>query len=167
MYDFTLCFIVYKDKILMLNREKDPWMGRWNGIGGKIEPDESPLYSVKREILEETGINPYSMRIECKGTLTWNVKDNQRKGLILFVAYPKGSIQLRVPSKTTEGILDLKSLDWILDEDNMGLADNIPYFLPIILSKEECYHFKCTFENNKLIKMSHVQIKDITKILGT
>jgi 8-oxo-dGTP diphosphatase len=39
-----------------MNREFPPWMGCWNGIGGKLEPDESPLESMKREIIEETNI---------------------------------------------------------------------------------------------------------------
>lgn len=37
MYQYTLCFIERGDAILLLNRQKAPWMGCWNGVGGKIE----------------------------------------------------------------------------------------------------------------------------------
>jgi 8-oxo-dGTP diphosphatase len=30
--------------------------GKWNGIGGKIEPDEEPIHAMVREFLEETDI---------------------------------------------------------------------------------------------------------------
>lgn len=166
MLDYTLCFIVYKDKILLVNREKDPWMGRWNGIGGKIEADESPLYNIKKEILEETGINPYSLRIECKGVVTWNATKSTRRGLVLYVAYPIKRISLEVPKETREGILDLKSLDWILHEGNIGLADNIPYFLPIILSESDTYHFACTFDEDVLVDVTQEKIEDINQFLG-
>lgn len=166
MLDYTLCFIVYKDKILLINRQKGPWMGRWNGIGGKIEADESPLFNIKKEILEETGINPYALRIECKGVVTWNQPNTSRRGLVLFVAYPTKRISLEVPKETKEGILDLKTLDWILDESNMGLADNIPYFLPVILSERDTYHFACTFDKDTLIEVTQEKIQDISTFLG-
>lgn len=31
--------------------------GRWNGIGGKIEPNESPIDAMVREFKEETGLD--------------------------------------------------------------------------------------------------------------
>lgn len=42
---YTLGFIRCEDnnKILLLNRNKPPWMGLYNGIGGKIQPNETPL----------------------------------------------------------------------------------------------------------------------------
>ena len=56
MLKYTICFIKYGDEILMLNREKSPNMGLWNGVGGKIEEGETHLQSVIREAYEETGI---------------------------------------------------------------------------------------------------------------
>jgi 8-oxo-dGTP pyrophosphatase MutT (NUDIX family) len=34
--------------------------GKWNGPGGKIEPNESAIEGVCREVLEETGLRIYS-----------------------------------------------------------------------------------------------------------
>ncbi len=36
MYKYTICFIRKGNKILLLNRNKKPNMGMWNGVGGKI-----------------------------------------------------------------------------------------------------------------------------------
>lgn len=35
MFNQTLCFIRKDDEILMLNRQKAPLQGLWNGVGGK------------------------------------------------------------------------------------------------------------------------------------
>lgn len=56
MYKYTICFIRKSDKILLLNRNKKPNMGMWNGVGGKIEENETPYEGIIRETFEETGI---------------------------------------------------------------------------------------------------------------
>ncbi len=51
--------IVYnkeKDKILMCKREKEPYKGKFNLVGGKVEPNEDELQGAYRELQEETGI---------------------------------------------------------------------------------------------------------------
>ncbi len=41
----------------MLYRDRPPFARHWNGLGGKIEPDETPLACVEREVLEESGLS--------------------------------------------------------------------------------------------------------------
>lgn len=51
--------IVYnkeKNKILMCKREKEPYKGKLNLVGGKVEKDEEELKAAYRELKEETGI---------------------------------------------------------------------------------------------------------------
>jgi 8-oxo-dGTP diphosphatase len=55
----TLCYIKRAGCTLMVLRNKKPndiHAGKWNGLGGKIEPGESPEVCVRREVLEETGL---------------------------------------------------------------------------------------------------------------
>lgn len=59
MIESTLCYLEKDGKYLMLYRnkkEKDPNVGKWIGVGGKIEADETPLACVIREVKEETGL---------------------------------------------------------------------------------------------------------------
>ena len=44
------------DKILMCKRTKEPYKGKLNLVGGKVEKDEDELYAAYRELEEETGI---------------------------------------------------------------------------------------------------------------
>jgi len=53
---YTLCLIRHADSFLLVNRQKRPAMGMWNGVGGKIELGETPEVAVIRETFEETGI---------------------------------------------------------------------------------------------------------------
>ena len=44
------------DKILMCKREKEPYKGKFNLVGGKVEKGEDELHAAYRELEEETGI---------------------------------------------------------------------------------------------------------------
>lgn len=45
-----------QDKILMCKREKEPYIGKFNLVGGKVEENEDELSAAYRELREETGI---------------------------------------------------------------------------------------------------------------
>ena len=68
----TLCYVRSRGKTLMIHRIKkqdDMHAGKWNGLGGKLEPGESPEDCVVREVREESGLlvqNP-----ELRGVLTF------------------------------------------------------------------------------------------------
>lgn len=60
----TLCYVRHNGKTLMLHRIKkanDMHAGKWNGLGGKLLPGETPEQCAIREVQEESGltlINP-------------------------------------------------------------------------------------------------------------
>lgn len=45
-----------ENKILMCKREKEPYKGKFNLVGGKVEQNEDELHAAYRELQEETGI---------------------------------------------------------------------------------------------------------------
>ncbi len=60
MKQTTLCYIDNGDNYLMLHRvkkENDASHGKWIGVGGKCEADESPDECMLREVKEETGLD--------------------------------------------------------------------------------------------------------------
>jgi 8-oxo-dGTP diphosphatase len=70
----TLGFILSSDKksVLLVHRNKradDEHLGKYNGLGGKMEIDEDALACLKREIKEEAGIG--CREIELRGTVSW------------------------------------------------------------------------------------------------
>ena len=55
----TLCYLQRPGQTLMIHRIKradDIHLGKWNGLGGKFEPGETPEECVIREVREESGL---------------------------------------------------------------------------------------------------------------
>lgn len=52
-----------KDKILMCKREKEPYKGKYNLVGGKVELGEEEIYAAYRELEEETGITKNDIKL--------------------------------------------------------------------------------------------------------
>ena len=158
MYKYTLGFIIRDQEVLMINRHKQPWKGCWNGLGGKIKKDETPLVSIQRELKEETSIDFDLNLIEFKGEVTWNLYDAMGQGLYLYLIRVQKDFRYATPKMTDEGILDWKKIDWINDFDNLGVAHNIPYFLKTIIEENRNYRFKCEFEGNRLLQVIKEEI---------
>lgn len=157
MQHYTLCFIRRGNALLMLNRDSNPAKGLWNGIGGKLEKDESARECVLRETFEETGIE--LTEAEYKGTVTWEVEGALTGKMYMFVAEVPDDLEYRTPRKVEEGILDWKEIGWVLSEGNFGVGEAIPRFLPTILDRRECYEHLCVLKNNRLVDYQFVPIE--------
>ena len=71
----TLCYIEKDDSYLMLHRIKkkqDVNEGKWIGVGGHFEENESPENCLLREVKEETGLTLTSWRF--RGIVTFIAK---------------------------------------------------------------------------------------------
>ena len=58
MKKLNVILVYNKDEngILMCKREKEPYKGKFNLVGGKVEKNENELHAAYRELCEETGI---------------------------------------------------------------------------------------------------------------
>lgn len=70
----TLGYILSPDRtqVLMVHRNAradDEHLGKYNGLGGKLEADEDVMAGMVREIREEAGIECTAM--ELRGTVSW------------------------------------------------------------------------------------------------
>ncbi len=59
MKKLNVILVYNKDesKILMCKRAKEPYKGKYNLVGGKVEENETKLKAAYRELKEETGIS--------------------------------------------------------------------------------------------------------------
>lgn len=53
----TLVFLLKEDQILLAMKKRGFGVGRFNGVGGKVEKGETPWQSAIREVKEEIGVN--------------------------------------------------------------------------------------------------------------
>jgi 8-oxo-dGTP diphosphatase len=70
----TLGFVLSPDrrKVLMvhrIHRDSDEQLGKYNGLGGRMERDEDIATCMRREIREEAGIECTKMSL--RGTVNW------------------------------------------------------------------------------------------------
>jgi 8-oxo-dGTP diphosphatase len=140
----TLCYVRKDGRTLMIHRikkENDIHKGKWNGLGGKFEPGESPEDCVVREVREESGLiikNPVM-----KGFLSFpNFAHGEDWFAFVFVACEYEG-DLREPS---EGYLS-----WIPDDEllKLSLWEGDLIFLPW-LDRPGFFSAKFTYENGHL-----------------
>lgn len=121
----TLCYLKRDGKTLMVHRtkkENDMHMGKWNGLGGKFEPGETPEECAIREIYEESGLTVTSPIL--KGILTFpGFANDEDWYAFLFVAHEFEGELIDSPEGTLKWVDDKKLL-----ELNLWEGDRI--FLP-------------------------------------
>src|SRR2546423_9283328 len=47
---------LYNEHVLLVQRDKEPYRGKWSFPGGSIEPGETSREAARREAREETGL---------------------------------------------------------------------------------------------------------------
>lgn len=68
----TLGYVVRDGRVLMVHRtarDDDAHLGKYNGLGGKLEADEDVVACLRRELREEAGIEATALRL--RGTISW------------------------------------------------------------------------------------------------
>ena len=141
MKKFVVIFLFTKDykKVLMVKRNKPPYKDCWNGIGGKIEENETEIQATIRERYEETGIQLNNPKLLI--TYLYPETNKMNKGTNLSVLY---DFIDEVPVKPNyEGIYEWKDIKFALDFNNKSLAGlaNISQFVKEIFDIEDIQKF--------------------------
>jgi 8-oxo-dGTP diphosphatase len=73
------CYLLRDDRVLLIERARDPYAGYWSAPGGKCEHGESPVDTVIREMHEETGltiVNPTLRALQTSVDIAYPVQWN-------------------------------------------------------------------------------------------
>jgi 8-oxo-dGTP diphosphatase len=124
----VLCFITRGDQVLLLRGgpRKRTWAGRYNGVGGHLEPGEDVREALLREVKEETGLDVKEVRL--RGVVHVDV-DDPIMGVLFFVFTASATKQQVVPS--AEG-----SLEWFARGELpfADMVEDLPVILPAVLA---------------------------------
>jgi 8-oxo-dGTP diphosphatase len=140
----TLCYIKSNNKTLMVYRNKKPndmHAGKWNGLGGKFEPGESPEECIIREVREESGLEIHNPKLH--GLLIFpNFKDDDWYVFVFTAHEFSGELIANSP----EG-----ELEWIPDEKltSLNLWESDQIFFPW-LEKEKFFSAKFIYQGNEM-----------------
>ena len=146
----TLCYVRSGGKTLMIHRikkENDMHQGKWNGLGGKLEPGETPEECAIREIREEAGL--HATHLMLKGLLTFPkfAKDEDWYAFVFVVDEFVGALV-----ESPEGYLAWVD-DHALTELNLWEGDRI--FLPW-LDRLGFFSAKFIYEDGRFVDHSVV-----------
>lgn len=132
----TLGFILSPDgeSVLMvhrISRSDDENLGKWNGLGGKIERNEDVAAGMIREIREEAGIEVTEMKL--RGTVAWTNFGPQKRDWLAFV-FLITKFTGEPKSGNEEG-----PLAWVKLGDISGLPmwDGDRLFVPMVFDEDE------------------------------
>ena len=105
----TLGYVLSPDRrrVLMIHRnarEGDQHLGKYNGLGGKLEPDEDIFAGMRREIHEEAGIDCEELNL--RGTISWPASASTARTGSVFI--PGHAIFRYATKSNPEG-----TLEWI------------------------------------------------------
>lgn len=146
MEETVLCYIIKENKCLMLHRvkrENDLNEGKWLGLGGHIEKNETPDDAVKREIKEEANLDLISFNK--RGIVNFYYNNLYGEKIYVFTSNEFSGIL----QECDEGILKWVNICDIFDL-NLWEGDRI--FLDILFNSLDYFEIDLYYENDKLIR---------------
>ncbi|MEB3196290.1 MAG: 8-oxo-dGTP diphosphatase [Candidatus Sericytochromatia bacterium] len=133
----TLAYVrdASRSQVLLVHRnarQDDAHLGKWNGLGGKMEPDESPVSCIRRELMEEAGIVVEAMAL--RGTINWpgfGPNGENWFGFIFLVDAFEGTPWTR----NEEGSLCWHPISALLSGE-LPLWEGDRHFLPLVFDED-------------------------------
>lgn len=150
----TLGYVMSPDatRVLMIHRNKrldDQHYGKYNGLGGRIEANESIVAGMRREILEESGL--IAAELVLRGTISWpgfGKTDEDWFGFVFRIDRWTGTPH----AGNHEGTLEWIALDQLLD---LPLWDSDRYFLPMVFAdRPATFHGIMPYKDGRMVSWS-------------
>ena len=131
----TLGYVMSPDgrQVLLIHRTGRPadhHAGKYNGLGGKLEPGEDVVACMRREVREEAGIECDDLTL--RGTISWpgfGKKGEDWLGFIFRIDRWHGELK----AGNAEGTLGWVDVDQIL---TLPLWEGDRYFLPLVFESD-------------------------------
>lgn len=147
----TLGYVLSQDgrQVLMIHRNARPndiHLGKYNGLGGKLEPDEDVLACMRREIREEAGIECDAMSL--RGTISWpgfGKHGEDWLGFVFVISAWSGTPLTENP----EGSLEWVDVDKLPD---LPMWEGDRLFLPLVFDADpRSFHGVMPYKDGKML----------------
>ncbi len=124
--------IVYnkeESKILMCKRAKEPYKGKYNLVGGKVEQGENELHAAYRELEEETGITKEDIELTHLMNFQYKMSDME---LEVYVGKLNKEVELQ---EEVNKLLWISKRENFFDMEKYAGEGNIGH----MIEQVECY----------------------------
>ncbi|MBM37111.1 MAG: 8-oxo-dGTP diphosphatase [Actinomycetota bacterium] len=167
----TLVYLLDRDSnsVLLIKRDARPTddhYGKFNGLGGKLELDESVVSGARREFEEESGATLTSLSL--RGTITWSnfgPKQEEWLGFIFLADSWKGEIV----ESNDEGSLVWVELDRLLqacdadpsirDAAQLPMWEGDRHFISMVFDDDpRQFHGTMPYDRDKSIGWDYARI---------
>lgn len=155
----TLGYVFSPDgsRVLMIHRNARPddaHLGKYNGLGGKLDSGEDVVAGMRREIREEAGLECESLKLA--GTISWpgfGKNGEDWFGFLFRIDRFRGSPKTDSP----EGTLEWIEVDRVL---TLALWEGDRHFLPLVFDRTSPqFHGVMPYQNGRPVSWSFSMIQ--------
>ena len=136
-----------RSQVLLVHRnarDDDQHLGKYNGLGGKMEPGEDIVACMQRELLEEAGITATELAL--RGTINWTgfgPNGEDWLGFVFLITAFEGDLL----EENEEGTLDWHPVESILD---LPMWEGDRHFLPLVFDDDpRAFHGYMPYDGGK------------------
>lgn len=154
----TLGYVLSPDRsqVLLIHRNarpEDQHLGKYNGLGGKIERDEDVVAGMRREIFEEAGIQCEALSL--RGTISWpgfGRNGEDWLGFVFVITEFSGTPFTANPEGTLEWVPVARIME-------LPLWDGDRNFLPLVFDEDRReFHGVMPYRDGKMVSWSFSRV---------
>ena len=154
----TLGYVKSPDgrRVLMIHRNTrndDHHLGKYNGLGGKLEATEDAAAGMRREIREEAGIE--CLDLSLRGTISWPGFGKHGEdwfGFLFVITRFSGEPLGRNP----EGTLEWVEIDRL---ETLNLWEGDRHFLPLVFDADpRPFHGVMPYRDGRMLSWAYTRI---------
>jgi len=145
-----------RERVLLVHRnarDDDQHLGKYNGLGGKMEPGEDIVTCMQRELMEEAGITATSMAL--RGTINWTgfgPNGEDWLGFVFLITAFEGELL----TENEEGTLDWHPVETIHE---LPMWEGDRHFLPLVFDGDpRAFHGYMPYDGGKPLSWEFTRI---------
>lgn len=153
----TLGYVMSSDgrRVLMVHRNRRPedaHRGKYNGLGGKLEPNEDIATCMRREIREEAGIECALMVL--RGTISWPGFGKNGEDWFGFV-FRIDRYEGEPWTENDDGPLEWVEIQRVLE---LPLWEGDRFFLPLVFANTKPFHGVMPYRDGRPVSWSYSEV---------
>ena len=134
-------------------RKDDQHLGKYNGLGGKMENDEDVLECMRREIREEANLECTDLQL--RGTISWpgfGPNGEDWLGFVFLITAFEGT----APESNDEGTLEWLPVETIMD---LPMWEGDRQFLPLVFDDDaRAFHGVMPYRDGRMVSWRYSRI---------